>query len=113
MSDLNKEALSTPGELLRGPDRWGSKYWGAQLADGTMVYYMADGCSVESGALCFWGAFRRRPEDAPLERILLATYAPGHWKRAWAANVFDGGSVAMEHLESPPPALRKKAGRKA
>jgi hypothetical protein len=90
---------------LRGPNRYGSKYWcikSTASKDGE-IYVMADRLEVtDAGALIAWGGHRAESSDAPSPdvQIPVLVLAAAHWTAAYAASTFDGSAVAVEHWKS-------------
>jgi len=77
-----------------GTEQYGSRYWGVGLPDGKIVNLMADWIVVtDAGAL----VAIREAEDG--QRHVNAAFAPERWTHCWAAALFDGEPIAVEHWE--------------
>ena len=76
--------------------RYGARFFGVQRADSEVLMFMADRMTIEAGALCLWGGFRKAGDEEPRSPLLLASFAPGRWLCAWSASVFDGRAGALD-----------------
>lgn len=91
--------------MTRNTGRYGNYYWCVKsaLSENGDIYIMADRVQVlPDGTLVFEQLATHdtkrdtppKPLDAPLITI---AFAPGQWKAFFAASLFDGAAVAVEH----------------
>ena len=98
------ESRNNTEERLKGTSKYGSKYWciKSKASKDGEIYVMADRLAVtEAGSLIAWGGGRSKSGDTPIanKQIPVLILASGHWTSAYAASVFDGSAVAVEHWE--------------
>ena len=85
----------------------GDLYWFVRLAAGDEIHFHADRVAIEpSGALVGY-TIQKGTE------VVVFAVGAGAWTHSYAASVFDGGAVAVEHWDSvtAPSANAKRAGR--
>jgi len=75
-----------------GTEQYGRYYWGVSLSDGKVVNLMADRLVITDGVLV---AIREAGDGQHVN----VAFAPGRWTHCWAASMFTGEPVAVDHWE--------------
>jgi hypothetical protein len=99
---LTETPETTEHEPLRGPFKYGSKYWciKSKASKDGKIYVMADRLVVTvEGSLIAWGGHRSKSKEVPPAemQIPVLILAAGHWTAAYAASTSDRSAVAVEH----------------
>ena len=90
---------------MRRTDRYGSRYWCIGVPEAIcpdrQIYLMACRLVVENGTLLCWRDQTLRQDEAGYEPLpqpqLMNAWAPGHWLYFFAASVWDGSAVNVDH----------------